>query len=177
MLRTRGYEQGQPAYRNFSLKLPRGDVSPILPPGYTIRDMKEATTGEIQKRVDAHRAAFAPSQMTVAEHQRVMASPTYRPELDLVIAATDGTFNAFTIVWFDEVNRIGLFEPLGTHPDHQRRGLGRAIMTEGLRRLAALGATKAFVSTGPDNLGANALYTAIGFQAVDVNVSWTKKLR
>jgi ribosomal protein S18 acetylase RimI-like enzyme len=177
VLRARGYEQGQPAFCNFSLKLPRGDVSPILPPGYAIRDMREATTGDIQKRVDAHRAAFAPSEMTVVKHQRVMASPTYRPELDLVIATADGTITGFTIIWFDEVNRIGLFEPVGTHPDHQRRGLGRAIMAEGLRRLTALGATKAFVSTGLDNLGANALYTAIGFQAVDENVSWTKKLR
>jgi ribosomal protein S18 acetylase RimI-like enzyme len=177
VLRARGYEQGEPAYRYFSKDLNGINQDPSLPAGYAIRDMQSATADDIQRRVDVHRAAFAPSKMTVAKHQRAMASPTYRPELDLVVAAEDGSFAAFTIVWFDEANRTGLFEPVGTHPDHQRRDLGRAIMAEGFRRMNAVGATRALVLTGPDNIGANRLYTASGFHVVDENISWTKKLR
>jgi ribosomal protein S18 acetylase RimI-like enzyme len=172
-----GYEQGQPAFRQFALNLSGNERSPSLPAGYILRDMREATAEDIQRRVDVHRAAFAPSEMTFAKYQRVMTSPTYRPELDIVIRTDDESFAAFTIVWFDEANQIGLFEPVGTHPDHQRRGLGRAIMAEGLRQLNALGATRALVSTGPDNLEANGLYKSAGFQVVDENVSWTKRLR
>lgn len=177
VLRARGYEQGEPAYRYFSRDLNGINQEPSLPAGYAIRDMQSAAADDIQRRIDVHRAAFAPSKMTVAKHQRAMASPTYRPELDLVVATEDGSFAAFTIVWFDEANRTGLFEPVGTHPDHQRRGLGRAIMAEGFRRMSAVGATRALVLTGPDNIGANRLYTASGFHVVDENISWTKKLR
>jgi ribosomal protein S18 acetylase RimI-like enzyme len=30
-----------------------------------------------------------------------------------------------------------MFEPVGTHPDFQGQGLGKAVMTEGLRRMQA----------------------------------------
>jgi mycothiol synthase len=176
-LRSRGYEQGGPAYRNYAIAIARDPASPSLPAGYTIADLRGATEDDIQRRVDAHRAAFAPSKMTTAKHKRAMASPTYRPEGDLVVVAVDGSFAAFTIVWFDEANKTGLFEPVGTHPDHQRRGLGKAVMAEGLRRLAALGATRALVTSAQDNVASNALYAGAGFEPVDETISWTKKLK
>jgi len=138
--------------------------------------MRNATADDIQKRVDVHRAAFAPSRMTVAKHTAVMAAPTYRPDLDLAIVAPDGSFAAFTIVWIDEANRIGMFEPLGTHPDHQRRGLGRAIIAEGLRRLSDIGATTAYVDSLAGGPASNLLYAAAGFHVLDENISWTKTL-
>jgi mycothiol synthase len=175
-LSSRGYEQGQPVYRNYAITISDNRPSPALPCGYAIRDMCDATHEDIQRRVDAHRAAFAPSKMTTEKHKRTMAAPTYRPEGDLVVVADNGSFAAFTIIWFDETNKIGLFEPVGTHPDHQRRGLGRTIMAEGLQRLTALGATRALVTSGVNNDASNALYTRAGFEPVDVTISWTKKL-
>jgi mycothiol synthase len=175
-LRSRGFDQGAPAYCNYAMAVPRTTGLPSLPSGYTLRDMRNATDEDIQRRVDVHRAAFAPSKMTTEKHKRAMAAPTYRPEGDLVVVADDGSFAAFTIIWFDETNKIGLFEPVGTHPDHQRRGLGRTIMAEGLHRLTALGATRALVTSGVNNDASNALYTRAGFEPVDVTISWTKKL-
>jgi len=174
---SRGYEQGQPVYRNYAMTVFNNSPSPVLPCGYAIRDMRDATDEDIQQRVEVHRAAFAPSKMTTDKHKRAMAATTYRPEGDLVVVADDGSFAAFTIVWFDETNKTGLFEPVGTHPDHQRRGLGRAIMAEGLRRVAALGATRALVTSGANNDASNALYTRSGFEPVDETISWTMKLR
>jgi mycothiol synthase len=171
-----GYQQGEAAYRMRSQPVDGPFPTPLLPEGYVTRDMRNATADDIEKRVDVHRAAFAPSRMTVAKHTAVMAAPTYRPDLDLAIVAPDGSFAAFTIVWFDEANRIGMFEPLGTHPDHQRRGLGRAIIAEGLRRLSEIGATTAYVDSLAGGPASNLLYAAAGFQVVDENISWTKVL-
>jgi len=42
---------------------------------------------------------------------------------------------AFCTIWFDDVTRSAYFEPVATVPAHQRRGLGKAVITEGLRRL------------------------------------------
>jgi ribosomal protein S18 acetylase RimI-like enzyme len=111
--------------------------------------------------------------MTAERHARVRNSPTYRPELDFVVIAPDGEFAAFALVWLDEANRLGVFEPLGVAAAYQRRGLGRAIMAEGLRRLAEAGACAACVETGIGHDPARRLYEAAGFTLLDVNHAWT----
>ncbi len=148
--------------------------APVLPEGYTLRGL--AGEEDLERRVAVHRDAFAPSRVTVAKHRAVMAAPTYRQDLDLVVEAPDGSFAAFTIVWHDPDNRTGLFEPVGTHSAHRRRGLGRAIMHEGLRRLADLGATTAFVGTNAANSASGALYASAGFRPFKTNRAWEKVL-
>jgi ribosomal protein S18 acetylase RimI-like enzyme len=58
-----------------------------------------------------------------------------------------------------------LFEPVGTHPDFQRKGLGKAVMVEGMRRMKAAGMRRAVVGFDPNNAAAFALYTSMGFRA------------
>ena len=98
--------------------------------------------------------------------------PLYRRDLDLVAVAPDGELAAFCTVWFDDVLRSAVFEPVGTHPAHQRRGLGKAVMTEGLRRAARLGATVASVSSY--SAGAHALYASLGFADDLRSAPWRK---
>jgi mycothiol synthase len=69
--------------------------------------------------------------------------------------------------------RIGMFEPVGTHPAHRRRGLGKAVMVEGLWRLQALGAIVAYVGVGT-GVAANRLYESVGFTDYDVECCWQK---
>jgi len=146
----------------------------VLPTGYTIRHV--AGEADLEARVAVHRAAFHPSRMTVEKHRNVMASPTYRPELDLVVVAPDGSFAAYTIVWLDAVNRMGLFEPVGCHPDYQRRGLASAVMREGMDRLHALGARVAHVLSWRDDSAGARLYPAIGFEVTGKIYAWEKNL-
>lgn len=56
---------------------------------------------------------------------------------------------------------IGLFEPVRTHPDFQGKGLGKAVMTEGLRRMKAAGMKRAIVGFDLTNVAALALYTSM----------------
>ncbi|HEY3290845.1 MAG TPA: hypothetical protein VGK87_12010 [Anaerolineae bacterium] len=42
-----------------------------------------------------------------------------------------------------------MVEPIGCHPAHQWRGLSRALLYEGLRRLRALGLRDVNVGNGP----------------------------
>ena len=152
-----------------------GDLpAPPIPAGFSVRNL--GGEEDLERRVAVHRAAFHPSRMTVEKHRAVMASPTYRRELDLVVVAPDDSFAAYCIVWFDEVNRIGVFEPVGTHPDYQRRGLGKVVLAEGLRRLRDLGAERAFVISLGRGVAANALYESVGFRFIDETHAWEKAL-
>jgi mycothiol synthase len=105
-------------------------------------------------------------------YRNVQRIPLYRRDLDLVIVAPDGELAAFCTVWFDDLTRTAVFEPVGTHPNHQKRGLGKAIMSEGLRRAQRLGATLATVSSY--GTAAHALYAAMGFTEFDLLEPWIK---
>ena len=106
-------------------------------------------------------------------YKNVQRVPLYRRDLDIVAVAADGEFAAFCTVWFDDITRTAVFEPVGTHPAHQKRGLGKAVMSEGLRRAQMLGATLATVSSY--TTGAHALYESMGFTEFDLLEPWIRK--
>jgi mycothiol synthase len=133
-----------------------------LPLGYQIRPLRGPE--DIERRVEVHRAAFAPSRMSVQKYERLVTLPLYRFEDDLVVEALDGSFAAFTMAWWDPVARVGEFEPVGTHPDHQRRGLGKALLSHALRRYGALGTERVQVYSSASNVASEALYRSVGFE-------------
>jgi ribosomal protein S18 acetylase RimI-like enzyme len=90
-----------------------------------------------ENRASAHANSFNPSKMTPDYYRGFMQAPGYDPDLDTVVVAPDGRFAAFTMGWIDPANRVGTFEPVGTHREFQRRGLGKAALLEGMRRLQA----------------------------------------
>lgn len=139
---------------------------PDLPEGFVVRPVRDLDD-EIVQRVEIHREVWAPSRFTVEGYRQLRSSPAYDPELDLVAVAPDGTFAAYTIVWHDEVNRTGLFEPVGAREAFRGRGLTKAVMREGLRRLQAHGCVEAHVGVMEQNPAARGLYRSAGFEPVD----------
>ncbi|HVQ22537.1 MAG TPA: GNAT family N-acetyltransferase, partial [Candidatus Saccharimonadia bacterium] len=131
----------------------------VPPAGCTLRHV--SGHDEIAARVEIHRAAFAPSQMTVEKYARRMSLPHYRFEDDLVVEAPDGSLAAFAMAWWDPAAEVGEFEPVGTHPEHQRRGLGRALLSHGLTRYRDLGARIVQIYSMSDNEASEGLYQAV----------------
>jgi mycothiol synthase len=177
LLQARGYERGTMHFNHNARRLDEAPPAPKLPPGYRIRHVRGVE--DVPARVEVHRSAFAPSRMTAAKHLAVMAAPTYRPELDLVVEAPDSSFAAYCLVWFDEANRVGEFEPVGCHADHRRKGLTSAVLFEGMRRLRALGATSCVVySSGEEKYAASRqLYSSVGFAVEGRIYAWERELR
>jgi ribosomal protein S18 acetylase RimI-like enzyme len=134
---------------------------PALPEGYSFRPA--AGPEDAAALVEVHTASFG-AGWTPALYRQFMESPGYAPERELVIQAPDGPFVAFAVVWFDHLNRTGLFEPVGTHQDHRRRGFGRAIVMYGMQQMAAAGMEFAMVSHFGRNEAARGLYQACGFK-------------
>jgi mycothiol synthase len=134
---------------------------PALPEGYSFRSARGTEDAAVLAEV--HKASFR-VDWTPELYRQVMESPGYAPERELVIQAPDGTFAAFTVIWYDRLNRTGLFEPVGTHRDHRRRGFGRAIVMYGLQQMAVAGMEFATVANFGDNEAARGLYQACGFK-------------
>lgn len=159
--------------RRLQLANQRLDASTIAP-GYTLRTTNSADLADCQRIADLLNIAFNRNFHTALEYQNfTRLAPSFRPDLDLVAVAPDGTFAAYVGIPYDEVNRLGIFEPVCTHPDHRRHGLARSLMIEGLHRLKALGAIDVMVGTG-DMIPANRLYDSLGFTEVCKGYTWLK---
>ncbi|WP_326560560.1 GNAT family N-acetyltransferase [Micromonospora sp. NBC_01796] len=150
--------------------------------GYTIRPVRG---DELTERVDVHRRCWAPARIkrmlglpvtgdepgssySVDKHRAVLASPVYHPELDLVAVAADGSFAAYGLGWLDVDSGSVLFEPVGTDPEHGRRGLAGALCTRMLQVARDLGADQAIVGPRGDNGYPlpRRLYTGLGMHEV-----------
>lgn len=149
VLHRRGYERGDWPEYQFRRSL-ADDIPAVHPaPGYNIRSLGDHT--ELPARSWLSWRVFHPDEPD--ENYRgwewypdVQRCPLYRRDLDLVAVAPGGELVAFATVWYDDVTRSGYFEPVGTSPDHRRKGLGKAILTEGLLRLQRLDASYATVA-------------------------------
>jgi mycothiol synthase len=160
-----------------NLEVPIPDVP--VPSGYVIRSLGDGL--ELLERCYASGLGFHEGDIKIAVENRddpswyrnIQTAPLYRRDLDLVAIAPDGAVASFCTIWFDDVTRSAVFEPVATVPAHQRRGLGKAVMTEGLRRLQRMGATIAFV--GGYSSEANALYRSVMSDEHDLDEPWVKE--
>ena len=138
---------------------------PELPEGYSLRTVREE---DFASRAAAHRSAFHPSRFRDEVYDVVRVTPPYRQDLDCVAIAPDGSVAAYTLAWLDEENCLGQFEPVGTHADHRRLGLGRAVNLYALHRLREEGATLALVECRGDDAYPIPckLYESVGFREI-----------
>jgi GNAT superfamily N-acetyltransferase len=138
-------------------------------PGYALRPV--SGPADLDRRVEIHRTVWHPSRVTATSYQRVMATWPYRSELDWVAVAPDGSFAAYACGWLDEANGAVELEPVGTHPDHRRLGLGRAVCRSVAGAARRLGASLAVVYCHPGG-PAQALYEAAGFRRIASRHYW-----
>ena len=174
ILRDRGWTSTETALSQYVQPLDLELDPPRVPDGHVLRHVRGPE--EFPARVEAHRAAFAPSRMTVEKYALLPTLAPYRLEHDLVVEAPDGSIAAFTICWIDADGSIGEFEPVGTHPDHQRRGLGRVIMRAGLRLMREAGVRDALVFSDLSNAASEALYRSAGFDRVAIHRQYTRSI-
>lgn len=176
-LEQRGFQRGEYAMWNLECSLEERLPEPHVPNGFGLRQV--AGEEDIKPRAAAAYRAFGsrqPFDEYWPRYQRFADSPVYVSSLDLVTIAPQGDFSSFCIAWPDPVNHIGLFEPVGTHPDFQSQGLGRAVVTEGLRQLQNCGMYRASVCVETDNPAAQALYQAVGFQKTYQLLTYIKNI-
>jgi mycothiol synthase len=137
-----------------------------LPTGFTIRPLRGMD--EMGAYVALHRAVFESENMTVGWRKQTLQHPDYQPDLDLVVEDGAGKLAAFCIGWFADSGLAGQpsgqIEPFGVRADLRRTGLGRALLTACLQRLAQRGARQIAVETDDYRDAAYRFYEAIGFR-------------
>jgi GNAT superfamily N-acetyltransferase len=185
-----GYREvvDEPYFRHCLRRLDDDLPAPRLPDGYRVRATRP---DEMAARAAVHRAAWRPkwlgelqvppvdhgdgeSGMTTERYELIASTWPYRCDLDQVVEAPDGSFAASALGWYDEVNRVGLLEPVGTDPRHARKGLGAAVSLACLGAMRDAGATLAVVCPRGDARYPvpRALYHRIGFRDAGRTVTY-----
>jgi mycothiol synthase len=181
ILARRGYRRvGRPGEAEWQHRRLLDGALPDPPalPGYDIRPLGDGL--EMLERCYASGLGFHADDTAVARANRddpawyrhIQSAPLYRRDLDLVAFAADGSIASFCTAWFDDVSLTAYLEPVATVPAHRRRGLGRGVIVEALRRLQLMGCLIAFV--GGYSAEANALYGSVMGPEHDVSEPWER---
>ena len=144
-----------------------------LTKGFSFKRGDEVTNYDKGK---AHAKAFGYYEETVYRerspmgYQAMSATPDYRPDLDIYVLSPDHEIAAFATMWYDQRNRIGILEPVGTIPQYRRMGLGRASIMQLANQVKREGGIKVYVGSGED------FYRRLGFQAKGMYGVWVKEV-
>ena len=176
ILQARGYQRGGDTESQWRRDLDTPIPNAPIANSYTIRSLGEES--ELPARSWASWRGFHPKAPDDEYegwtwYRNLQRCPLYRRDLDIVAATADGTIAAFCTFWYDDVTRTAYIEPVATVPEHQRRGLARAVIAEGLRRVQRMGAVRAFV--GGLAPGPNALYSSVLSPVGDRAEEWIKE--
>ena len=167
---SRGYSQLE--WNDSMSVLSLGNLGPVeLPQGYRILSGTDVSS---EAKARAHAKAFgyfeeASDHTVPLAFERMKLAPDYRPELDLSVVDLSGEVVSFCTLWYDGENQHGILEPVGTIPAARKQGLARAVITEGLHRIAAYGAKSAYVGSTME------FYKRLGFEAVCTSYVWEKQ--
>lgn len=164
VLKSRGYIQRDHYINRCRRDLTQPLPEAVLKPGYKVRSMGDQ--GEYAARALASWRSFHPGEPDEGAgsgdwYANLQYAPLYRRELDMVAEAPNGEIAAFATIWYDDAARSAVCVQVGTAPEYQRLGLGKAVILEGLHRLKKMGALVVFAN-GFDE-PASALYrSALG---------------
>ena len=133
-----------------------------LPEGYTIRNA--IIEKEFLKYREVQMSVF-PHIMSMSRDllQLYSTASFYQEDLDIVAVAPDGKFAAFCTARIDPLSKIAELEPVGTHPDHRKRGLARAVVCESLKCLEKYAPSAVVILGAAPSEGARRLYESVGF--------------
>jgi GNAT superfamily N-acetyltransferase len=154
-----------------------------LPEGYCVRSVQP---DDVTARVRLHQAAWEPGRLPFhpdhrpvtppgakssfgeEDYRRVQSTWPYRPELDLVAVAPDGTLAASCIAWLDDTIGVAEIEPVGTAPSHRGLGLAAAVCLAAVDAVSMLAGTEVVIHARGDAAYPvpRRVYRRCGFSAV-----------
>jgi len=146
--------------------------SPVIVPPYDFT-VRSVGLDDAEQLAAVHSGAFG-SSWTSDEYATRMGQPGYHVDNELVAVDSDGRFMGFTIMWFDDVNMVGYFEPVGVHRDFHRRGVGSVLLREGMARMQSCGMSTATVWHARSDERAVLFYGSTGFEGLSIVVRWER---
>ena len=144
----------------------------VVPDGFRILSLADRDDLYLTNRL-IYRGFDHPGEPpeTGPEERRLMQSaPNFNMHLNIIMQTDNGDYCSYAGLWYEPELRIAYVEPVCTDPDYRRRGLGTAVVLEGIRRCAELGAIVSFVGSEIP------FYLSIGFKKLYTINFWVKDI-
>ena len=132
------------------------------PPGFTISSLAEAEPGDHDGIADCIAAAFGTTRDLRATLSSIEVNPLFKAELSVFVRSPDGRIAAYCRGTVDPHTGVSGIDPVCTHPDFQRLGLGRAVVTRCFEEQRNLGGNAAYIGSAPEPAPATRLYQSLG---------------
>jgi mycothiol synthase len=143
-----------------------------LPSGFSVRSV---TRDDYNKLAACIRQVFGHGDWFTKEILETLSQASfYKPDLDLVVIDTSGRIVSFCTFRLDAPSGITELEPMGTLRDYRGRGIGRALICEGLRRLEVYDPSFVYIGGAANTPAANHLYEVTGFTQKHMLYYWGK---
>jgi len=160
-------------HRSRPLNMPIPEVE--VPDGFTIRNIQGKT--DYDRLAEVIRIIFGHGEWFNAEVlERIARCSFYKEDLDLVAVAPDGMFASICTFRIDPFGKMATVEPMGTHPNYRKLGLGKILIYEGLRRAMKYDPTLFYIDSAANNPAANKFYDSVGFTGDVAEYYWRKEL-
>jgi len=100
-----------------------------------------------KNHIETQRLAFGRTkdQLSREWFETKCMAPGYSSDWDFIVVDNKGEHLAFCLAWLDPENMIAELDPVGTHPDHRRKGLAKAVINNCFVKLRNNGINKAQV--------------------------------
>lgn len=171
-LRERGFRETKPIgnFRSYDLGKPRPPVT--LPLGYKLSDLSQFT--DAARYAALERSAFGSDYLDERWYRAKSRAPHYDPRMHVIVLSPEGEPAAVAHAWAEGQFRTAEIDPVCTHPDHRRKHLAQAAITEALNRLSTCGMRVAWIVSGAEPNPSNRLYERLGPSATWTANRWSK---
>ena len=103
-----------------------------------------------------------------------LSAPSVSEDTVFTARSPSGEHVSFCIARIDWANEIADIDPVGTHPDHRRRGLARAVLLTCFSALAERGIRTAYIGSGAEPAAANRLYESLAPSNTHSHRMWSR---
>lgn len=173
LVKSRGYTRDPGSdMPSLHMKMPDPFPAVTLLPGFRLQSLADecdwAKVHRVLWRGFDHGDDVPMNEEEFESRRKMFDTPGARRDLKIVAVTPDGEYAAFCGMFYDSANRCALVEPVATAPEYRRLGLGRAVVLEGMRRCATLGACEAYVGNDLP------IYLSIGFEKLFTVQCWVR---
>lgn len=172
VLTEQGFVQGDVSELGWGYDLTSLDEVPAPPEGFVIDTLSgEVDFAELSRCLEG---SFGGNRDRVPILRSLAANPMFRPELNIVARFGDGRIAAYCRGTVDPDSGVGSIDPVATHPDFQRRGLGAAIVRACFAAQAQLGGRESYIGSAPEGSAGSRLYRSLSPVSMTSYSEWSQ---